>query len=267
MAADECIIAIYGTLRRHPWIVVEDLSEDTWSLFRAYSELLMWSSPSVMDEAGQKSYHATGLWDVSEAGGDWSDRVEQEAGHVLWVQTVLSRSTQQVGLPVAQMVVCAEKVLQRIGQLSLSGVQMIIPAGYAPARQPQAVCILNTVDPTNAANLRVEIDGGSNNACINNAMKIVEEINSRCENDNIKFTPVSVLNDGHRILDEPLEMDRTAWLGPSVGRIETQVLVPEFSLDVSSYLLAHIAQACQLAGVTSPLLVTLRLESFVEAHA
>ena len=260
--ADECFIAVYGTLRRHPWIDAETLGEDAYSLFNQYSEALKWSSsatyPQYSGDMPPDPRRSTETWGLSEAGGNWSDAVEFAADHILWVQTGLSKPTKQSGLPIAQLGLCAEKVLQRVGELTLSGVQMIIPVGFAPAPRPAWFKgILELSDPAAASVVRIEVDGGANDTCIRNAPQIVGELNEACERDGLRFTQVSQSRSSAYLLEEPAEMNRGAWLGRSVGRFETQVSVPEFSMDVSGYLMAHLARACHLSGVTSQVFVTI----------
>lgn len=261
MTTSECFIAIYGTLRRHPWIHLDDLRDDPWGLFRTYTELLV---PSRVEKDSETGLLALGraepLWDVSEAGGNWDDDAEDRPSHILWVQTALC--TQGLGLPITELGLVAEKVLQRIGTASISGVQMIIPAGYSFARQPQASGILRTANPALRTNVQVEICGARGEFS-RSATQIVEELNSRCMNDEIQFDPAVMEKDSANLLDEPWEMDRAAWLSSNVERMLTRVSVPEFSLDVSSYLMAHIVLSCQLSGVDRPTLITLRIEDSV----
>lgn len=264
MTTSECFIAIYGTLRRHPWIHLDDLREDPWSLFRTYTELL---TPSRVEKDSTTGLLGLGRaepwWDVSEAGGNWGDDAEYRPSHILWVQTALSTITQGLGLPIAELGLCAEKVLQRIGTASISGVQMIIPAGYSFARQPQASGILRTANPAARKSVQIEIHGGRRSTFSQNATQIVEELNSRCMNDNIRFDPAVIELDSVNLIDEPGEMDRAVWLSSNIERMSTRVSVPEFSLDVCGYLIAHIVLSCQLSGVDSPTLITLRIEDSV----
>ncbi len=199
------------------------------------------------------------LWDMEEAGGNWSDELEHVVGNVLWVQVGLSNTAKQAGLPVAQFVACNEKVLERIGVVDLTGVQLMLPVGKAPARRTVGLDpILAASDPANSTIVPVEIDGGEDDTCIRNVTQIIDELTTACARDEIRFGSAAISQSSSYLFNELAGMDRTAWMGQSVGRIETQVSVREFSLDTSGHLAAHIARSCQLAGVTSSVLITLR---------
>lgn len=260
MTTDECFITVYGALRRHTWLHPEELSEDPWSLFRTYTELLMWANTETASVGARGEFdRVEPLWDVYEAGGDWSDDLMNTAGHVLWAQAGLSNSIQQICLPIAQLGFCAEKTINRIGFLTLSAVQMILPLGFAPVRQPQATGIFGTADSSSAFKIRVEIDGSSD-SFIENADKIIDEANSRCMNYDISFSRPSVIRDASILLREPEQMSRNQWLGANSGKVRTTVSVVEFSIDTCSFLISQIALACQLHGVADAVLITLLFE-------
>ncbi|MFD3458249.1 hypothetical protein ACFWVM_00900 [Nocardia fluminea] len=253
---------MYGTFRHHPWVDVEDPREDTYSLFNKYAEALNWSDSAVHPDRGgarlSSPTRTAGIWGMNEAGGNWSDDVSRTADHVLWVQTSLSQPDEQAEIPIAQLGLCAEKALQRVGALSLAGVQMMMPLGFAPVRQPHTWGALAISDPTARADVRIEVDGGEDDTCVRQAADIIKELNSSCEIDGMAFSAPVVQHLSEYLLDEPAEMSRRIWIGDSEDRFETRVTVPEFSLDVSSYLTTQIARSCQLAGVSNPVLITLR---------
>lgn len=262
LLSSECFISVYGTFRRHPWIDAENPREDAYSLFNKYAEALNWSDSAAHPEDGSVqppgSARVAAMWGMNEAGGNWSDEVARTADHVLWVQTSLSQSDEQAGIPIAQLGLCAEKTLQRVGTVSLAAVQMMLPLDNAPVRLAHTWDALTISDPAARTDLQIEVEGGEDDACVRHATTIVEELNSLCESDSLVFSAATVSCSPGHLLEEPAEMNRRIWIGDSKGRVETRVTVPEFSLDVNSYLTSNIARACQRAGVSKPVLITIR---------
>ncbi|OHF24485.1 hypothetical protein BKP30_29130 [Rhodococcus erythropolis] len=107
--------------------------------------------------------------------------------------------------------------------------------------------------------MQIEIDGGEDDTLIRNSTQIIDELNSSCQRDRMKFTDPTVDKSSFYLLKEPEAMDRTGWMGPSRGRIRAQVSVPEFSLDLFSYLTNYLARSCRIADVTGSILTTMRL--------
>lgn len=255
LAADECFLSIYGTLRRHSWLDANTGDENGHSLFDSYGESLGWGNCS-----GSLPAVNTVLWYLYDAGWNWSDEAEHHPDHLLWVHTGLSNLAKQTGLPIFQMNVCAERVLQRVGIVTLTGAQMVLPVRKAPARQPQPLRhILGVADPARSVDIQFEIEGGEDDTCVRNADRIISAFNSATSWQGIQFHNYQVLRDNSYLLLEPGNMTREGWLGDSVGRITGRASVPEFSLDIFSYICAQLAWECQQLGVRGSVLVTVRL--------
>ena len=264
MTTDECFLSVYGTLRRHPWLSADDQEIDAYGLFNMYSEALRWSTSATYPrDSGPipvDPMREFAMWAMNEAGGNWSDDVKDTADHLLWVQTGLDSASRHIGLPITQISHCAGKVLDRIGRVSLEGIQAMLPIGRTVTPRPEWYRgVLALANPENSALLQVEIDGGEDETLIRNSTQIIDELNSSCQRDRMQFTDLTVDKSSLYLLSEPEAMDRTGWMGPSRGRIRAQVSVPEFSLDLFSYLVNYLARSCRIAGVNGSILTTMRL--------
>ncbi|WP_148280757.1 hypothetical protein [Nocardia cyriacigeorgica] len=258
----ECFIAVYGTLRRHPWNKLGQPGEDAYSLFNKYAEALNWSDSAALavGEADRPRGYAGVLWGMNDAGGAWPSGESSCDDHVLWVQTSLAQPYEQPWIPIAQLNLCAEKTLQRVGTLSLAGVQMMFPLGYELIHQPHTWGALAMSDPNARTDLRVEIEGGEDDTFVGRANDLVGELNSSCEITGLMFDDAVTSDSSDYLLTEPSEMSRNVWLGNSAGRIETRVSVPELSFDVSSYIITQLARSSQVVGLSNPVLITIRRE-------
>ncbi|MBF6270985.1 hypothetical protein [Nocardia farcinica] len=258
----ECFIAVYGTLRRHPWINLDQPGEDAYSLFNKYAEALNWSDSAArkVGEAARPRGYTGVLWGMNDAGGVWRSGESSCDDHVLWVQTSLAQPNEQPWIPIAQLNLCSEKTLQRVGALSLTGVQMMFSLGYEFIHQPHTWGVFSMSDPRARTNLRVEIEGSDDDTFIGRANDIIFELNSSCEITGLMFDEAVITDSSDYLLDEPPEMRRNAWLGDSTGRIETRVVVPELSFDMSSYIITQLARSSQVVGLSNPVLITIRRE-------
>lgn len=228
----------------------ETLEVDAYSLFHAYSEMLGWiRQPTVV--SGE-----LGSWGMHEAGGDWSASTECTDRNIFWAQVGLPAASKAFGLPVSQLLVCAEKSLSRIGTVSTTGFQMIVPIRADVTIDPSSLSNLLLSSPPETTSLIIEIDGGENEHLGDFIGDVLKKLNLRFQKNRIEFYSAGTLLGSDRLLIEPGEMERDIGLGPSQRRFLLTVKFPELSFDIASTIVEHIAWALRKSGFEGAALIT-----------
>lgn len=252
MATAECFISAYGTLRRHPWIGSGSETKNGFELLNAYGEQMRWGRTG--GDPGKEPH----LWVLHDAGWDWSDDVRTRKSHLLWAQTSLTPLATEVVLPIVQLGTCLEKSLLRVGEVSLAGIQVLLPIAASASHSPRDIShIQETADPTNSCVVDIEVDGGDDETHLLRAAEIIADLKETWHTYGIRLEHTFISESASYLLEEPSEMTRVGWLGTSSERMRMRVSVPEFSIEIGCYLTDQIARSAHLAGVTSSLLVTL----------
>lgn len=262
LGAGECFLALYGQLERYPWIPDSGIDADAFSLFYMYGNLLGWAVPGH-----QHSENHCALWGFEDAGGSWSDYLHpSRMQDLLWVQLGLTENGAAEGLPLAQICHCADRVMSRAGSYTLDGLQLMTPLAVVDKRWPTSIRhVIDTANPADRCDVLIEVDSGVGSHLVRHADEILEEFSRAASTDGLSIeSTLSVHESGEPLIAEPSALDRVAWLGESGGRILMRATTPEFTVDLGSHLIAHIARASSLAGVSGAMSISLARSSVVD---
>jgi len=255
LVTDECFLAIHGTLRPHAWITLKTLKVDAYGLFHTYSEALGWIRQPT-DPAFDSA-----LWNLHEAGGDWSTPPSPAIRNIFWAQVGLTAASKSRNLPVNALLICAEKSMSRIGAITVTGVQMLIPIRDGVTINPKSLSNLFFASPPETCPLVIEIDGGENGDIEAIVSAALGQMNLWFRRDDIEFHAAGTLHDSDRIVKEPDEMERDIWIGRSEKQFLFTVEFPEFSLEVAGSIAEHFARALQIAGFEGAAFITIARSS------
>lgn len=247
-------VGVYGSIRLHPWIKPELLSEDVYSMFMARSTSMMWSS------AGLNPPPAGLLWGMNDAGQEWSSH--DPSSRIAWVQVGLSNESPNARrLPVQPIVACVKDSLSRFGEVALTGIQLLLPvqlAGSAHSPLVSGLNWFNDCDPDARVSIRITLDAGRDDDVRRKAAEI--------------FTTLQQLNTGPFIfhsysLDESLAVQLEPnvvgdmWLGQGRHPVTVEATVPDWNFDSASWIVELCAEVCRQADVATTVLVS------VSSHA
>lgn len=247
-AAGDLFLGVYGQFTPHTPRPEGAGDADAYSLFNSYAEALGWSHSGAAPSGAE-------LWGMADAGQNHAAGATQAA----WFHVVPLGPSGQAGVvPVTQVVLCAEKALARLGELTLQGVQLLVPLqlrSSAPGNLFSRCGIFDSPASSPPARVSVRIDSGSDDACTRLAPAIratVEQFAAGL----IAPEPNPPDPDVAAALDPPV-LDKPMWIGEGEHAVSLTLAVPELTLDLCAWLADYLAYACRAAGAATPVLISI----------
>lgn len=251
--------AVYGSLVPHAWHDPESV-HDAYQLFHQRSLAMGWIDDRSAGEGEEGRFVRTpGLWAMNDAG--WSHPLAApDADLIAWFQVEASAVAHDRPLPVQPFLRCAQDVMARVGTMSLSAVQVLLPVqgfGITSGASRMSVPSMQTVhwlgehDPRSRTQVEISIDSGRDPS-IPAASDQIREYISRL--DQSVFVCTSHSAGGRPAIDPPF--DDTFWNGPPLHRAMFSGELAEWSLDALGWLAGFLADLSVRSGATTPLLLT-----------
>jgi hypothetical protein len=244
--------ALYGELIPHAW---HDPEHDAFQLFFQRSLTMGWLDDKG---AGGGMHRASGLWGMNDAGWD-HPFAASGTDLISWFQVTARAVADDRPLPVQPFLRCAEDATARVGTVTLSAVQLLLPIqGIDPASRPPYVPSLETVhwfaerDPEARTPVEVGIDSGRRRSVPAVAGQLTDYL-ARLEQDVFVCGSHDV---AERDAVRPPPFDDRLWSGPPRHGMVLQGELAEWSCDAVGWLAEVVADSVARLGVRSPLLFT-----------
>jgi hypothetical protein len=253
--------ALYGKLIPHRWRGPER-DGDAYSLFHQRSLAMGWLDGLGSGRASGRKPAARGLWSMNDAGWE-HPRVPAEAQLAGWFQVEVEVVSPDRPLPVQPFLRCAGDVMDRIGVLHLSAVQLLLPVGGidASARPPEArIPSLLTIhwfresDARSRVGVEVHVNLGQDPSIAAVTRSYTEGLD-RLPRDVFACKSV-ITGTPHGIPTPPL--DESAWGGPPLFGLTLQGELSEWTVDAIGWLSEVLADIAADAGIRRSLLLTVR---------
>ena len=241
------VCSLFGTFARHPHLAGGELAEDPYSMLVNRAESFGWDS--VHSSAGARPT----LWAMHEAAESWVEA--SEPTNVAWFQVGLDaqRAGKRPPLPLAPLLACALQSARRVGQLGLTGLQVLAPIHLAG----DATDVLHAAtrwftEPAGGPErtVRVTLDAGPEWDVVTRKDEIAETLSSTALRDLIrKVSPTS-----SHVAQTP--SPAAVWLGTREHRRASfELTVTEWGDDAAATLVVAAVEACRRAGVRTSVLV------------
>ncbi|MFI5755449.1 hypothetical protein [Streptomyces sp. NPDC051569] len=221
-------VEVYGVLKQDAWIgqvsVDHDLDEDLFSLAVKRAEAYGWSSTvlGAGNELGGRR------WVHADAGGDWSQ--DGQARQLAWLTVYPASDLQAQHLPVLPMARVLTDVLQRVGELRLTGLRVRVPmrlARDAGFRLRAAADWFSLASPDARTDVTVTISTGPG-VCVAEVLDVA----ARCGH-------------GHLRIHETKTDSST----PDIVLAGTS---PEWTSDAGAWITEVIIESLRVSGVRAP---------------
>lgn len=245
-------VGVYGSIRLHPWITPELVEEDVYSMFMARAESMGWSF------SGPDMW-STGLWGMNEAGQNWSP--PSSSNLIAWVQTVALTNQQSPGarpLPVQTILACIKDSVSRFGELTLTGIQLLLPVqlgGVTLGHLVSGLNWFNVCDPAARVPIRITLDGGQDDSVLR---KGAETLATLQRFNTGAFTFDSISSDEARTVQLEPNVVGNLWLGQGRHPVTLEGTAPERSFDAWGWVVGICAEACREVGVRTNVLVSVK---------
>ena len=234
-------VALYGTLRVHPWLRDATSDQDAYSLFSSRATSMGWSSAG-----GQAA-----VWGTNDAGQEWGSG--DVPTRVAWFQ-VGTADPAPDGLAAAPILACARETVARVGELNLAAVQMLLPvhtAGPATARLLAGLNWFLVADPSARTEIRVTVDSGDRTAYL-----MAPDIVAAVQHGWTEPFRVVGVSGASPVIVEPAVVD-DLWMGPTRNPVVFDCSVPEWTVDAVGWLGELFVEGCRRAGVRTTVLVSM----------
>jgi len=255
--------ALYGELVPHAWRAAEP-EQDAYSLFLQRSLALGWlDDRSIVvegDSTGEHPLLAPGLWAMNDAG--WTHPLAAPGAHLVsWFQVEASAVAVDRPLPVQPFLRCAVDTTTRVGTLTLSAVQVLLPVqGLDPSARPRSVSVpsLHTTgwfaecDPRSRTAVEINVNSGRDPSVTAVARELADHL-GRLEQDVFACHSCAVAG-LEAVLPPPF--DDAFWNGPPLHGVVLRGELLEWSCEAIGWLAETVADIAAGLGVRSPLLFT-----------
>jgi hypothetical protein len=158
-------------------------------------------------------------------------------------------------IPVEPLLVCTGDALNRIGTLSLTAVQLLLPvqaSGSAESQLMSTVKWFGTSDPAARATVRITLDIGEGEGLRPLARELLALVHARHTGP---FVIESLSSDDTVAVDPQPPVVDDRWRGQVRSPVTFEATVPEWSLDAVGWLVALFADVCRHVGVETSVLV------------
>lgn len=253
--------ALYGELLPHRWRTSES-DGDAYSLFYQRSLAMGWlDERSGGGAAESRMSGATGLWGMNDAGLD-HPAATPGAGLISWFQVEASRAADDRPLPIRPFLQCAGDVTARIGQVTLSTVQVLVPVQgidasarppYAAIPSMAAMYWLSERDPGGSAAIEISVNSGQDPTVTAVAEQFVDGL--RQLDQDILVVGSFAIADTRTTPPSPLADN--FWNGPPMHGVNLHAQLAEWSCDAIGWSAEVIADSLARLGLCSPLLLTI----------
>jgi hypothetical protein len=235
-------LGVYGSIKPHPWLSVDPSEETAAGLLVSRSIAMGWASYGG-------DARALDSWQVSEA------ELEQPHGlstRIAWYQVTLGSRNEP--LPVQQLFAGVDHSLQRIGEVELDAVQIMLPlrrAGDAMSRLSGSLEWFSVCDPGSPVAVRLTVDTSRNDGSRDFPSKILAFMTDR---DILPFSVASVTLDETAIVNPQPPAPDDRWTGPNWYRPTYSLVMPEWSFDAVAWILSMVAEVSRRQGLGAVLL-------------
>jgi hypothetical protein len=240
-------VAVFGHLRPHPWITLESLEEDAYSLFLSRSELMGWSATAA--HAG-----GSGLWGMNDASFDTFSTDEQ--ARVGWFQVGIEDAEPiRSGLPFHPLVACATDTLRRVGDLEIGAIQFLVPLQIAGTTVATSSVPnwFNACDPGSRVGVRVTLDSGEDPIMSQVAGDLAEVATTTAR---APFEVARSSAEAEHVTLRP-EVTDGFWLGEGRHPVTFDAVAPDWSPDSIAWTAHLLAEACYRVGVRTSILINI----------
>jgi hypothetical protein len=237
-------VAIFGYLRPYPWVSLEELEEDAYSLFYSRSQLMGWSRSTTRTDG-------RGLWDMNDASFDPSGN---GAGRIAWFQVgVDEQALTGSSFPFHPLLACAGDSLGRVGELELEAVQLLVPLQAAGASAPLSSVPnwFNVCNPSSRVGMRVTLDSGEDPVMPQIANELTELV-SKMARDPFDVEPSSTETEHVELQPEVTD---GFWLGEGRHPVTFETVAPDWTLDSIAWTANLFAESCRRIGVETSVLI------------
>jgi hypothetical protein len=246
---DTVFVGVYGAMQLHPWLESGALTEDAYSLFVSRAASMGWASTSAEG-------FATAVWGMNDAGQDWS------SPRIAWYQVALPRSSSGgQPLPLQPLLACVEDSLSRIGELTLTGLQLLLPLQRSGGAWSQLASGLNwfgLCNPGARTPIRVVLDTGESDEIRPHASGVLARLRE-CHTGAFSFDSLSLGGSPPAQLVPPVVDD--LWMGEGHHCVTLEATVPEWSFGALGWVFSLIAEACRDNGLRTTVLASMSRSS------
>lgn len=246
-------VAVYGSIRLHPWNQGKDLSEDVYSLFVSRSDAMGWLSLATTDPSSPPAHPR---WGMNDAGQDWSGAAD--TNRVAWLQVALVEpSSDYISLPLQPLVSCAKDVVNRVGELRLDGLQLLLPLHAGGVSHRELVAGRNWFgmsEPGRRIRIAVTLDGGESPVVQQQVESIAKTLSNLAAGI---FHPGSYSTDQAVAVDFLPPVVDELWLGNGHHQVTFFGSLPEWSFDALGWTASLFAEACHRNRVETTVLVSI----------
>jgi hypothetical protein len=236
-------VAIFGSLRSHPWIGPDPLTEDAYSFFASRAELMGWAKRG-----------SSGLWDMNDAAFNLSG-----SGHrarIAWFQVGLDETTVDgAGFPFHPLLTCGCEALGRVGEVRVQGTQFLVPLQIdgAPATISSVPNWFNACDPAARVTMRATLDSGED-PVLPRVAADVAALASEIAREPFAIAPAAAGTAHVELLPEVTD---GFWLGEGRHPITFDTVAPDRSPDSIAWTANLLTESCRRVGVKTSILVNI----------
>ena len=236
-------VAIFGSIRPHPWIASETSPEDAYSLFASRAELMGWSRED-----------GTGLWSMNDATLDLP--VSSPRARIAWFQVgVDERTVDGASFPFHPLLTCAGDVLDRVGDVVVEAAQFLVPLqiGGTPPTISSVPNWFNMCNPATSVGVRVTVDSGED-PVLPQVAADVAALASTMAREPFRVAPTAIGTTPVQLLPEATD---GFWLGEGRHPVTFDAVAPEWSLDSIAWTANILAESCRRTGMKTSILISI----------
>jgi len=246
-------LGLYGSIDMHPWIDPRTLADvDLYGLVVERATAMGWTWTTLDGPT-------TVLWGMNDGDQDWTGR--SPTARIAWLQVTAPLAETSVyvkrTLPVQPLLSCVHDSVSRVGRLSMTAAQLLLPiqaSGSAEAELMTTVNWFRTCDPGGRTRIHVTLDTGEGDGLrpvADDLLRVVQERNTG------SFTFRAFSFEESVALDpNPPVATHDAWRGKDRAPVTFEATVPEWSVDAVGWLVTLFADACRHVWVDTSVLIT-----------
>jgi hypothetical protein len=243
-------VGVYGSLRVHPWIELETMPEDAYSLLMSRAEAMRWT------HFGTENSMGVPIWGMNEA--EMDPPGDDPEARLAWFQVVApSGRSENRPLPVMPLLACVNDALRRVGELDLHALQLFLPfhdSGSALSNLVSGLNWFEICDPSAKASVRITVDGGDGNAIDHRAAEILARL-QQINTGAFAFDSVSI-DDSMAVDPVPTIVDEY-WFVKGHPRVTLVATTPEWSVDALGWTVALVAEVCRSSDAAPAILISI----------